>query len=85
MLKARSIVSHFKPDVMVGVGGYASGPAMYIAARNKIPVLIQEQNSFPGVTNKMMVKKADKFCVAYDGMEKFFPEEKNHPGKTPAK
>lgn len=76
LMKANRIIRKFKPDVMVGVGGYASGPAMYVAARKGVPVLIQEQNSFPGVTNKMMLKKAARFCVAYDGMEKFFPKEK---------
>jgi len=76
LLKARSIIKNFKPDVLVGVGGYASGPTMYMAHRNNIPVLIQEQNSFAGVTNKMMAAKAQKFCVAYDGMGQFFPFEK---------
>jgi UDP-N-acetylglucosamine--N-acetylmuramyl-(pentapeptide) pyrophosphoryl-undecaprenol N-acetylglucosamine transferase len=76
LVNASRIITRFKPDVMVGVGGYASGPAMYIAAKMGIPVLIQEQNSFPGMTNKMMVKKADLFCVAYDGMDKFFPKQK---------
>jgi UDP-N-acetylglucosamine--N-acetylmuramyl-(pentapeptide) pyrophosphoryl-undecaprenol N-acetylglucosamine transferase len=75
LLKARSIIKNFKPDVVVGVGGYASGPTMYVAHQNKIPVLIQEQNSFAGVANKMMAKKAQKFCVAYDGMEQFFPAD----------
>lgn len=76
MLKARRIVKRFKPDVAVGVGGYASGPTLYMAHRMGIPTLIQEQNSFAGVTNKMMAKKAQAFCVAYDGMEKFFPKER---------
>ncbi len=76
LVSATRIITRFKPDVMVGVGGYASGPAMYVAARKGVPVLIQEQNSFPGMTNKMMMKKVHRFCVAYDGMEKFFPEEK---------
>jgi len=76
LIKANRIIARFKPDVMVGVGGYASGPAMYVAAKKGIPVLIQEQNSFPGVTNKMMAKKAARFCVAYSGMEKYFPKEK---------
>lgn len=76
LMKANKIINRFNPDVMVGVGGYASGPAMYMAARKNIPVLIQEQNSFAGVTNKLMAKQADRFCVAYDGMDKFFPEEK---------
>jgi UDP-N-acetylglucosamine--N-acetylmuramyl-(pentapeptide) pyrophosphoryl-undecaprenol N-acetylglucosamine transferase len=76
LVKARSIIRQFRPHVMVGVGGYASGPAMYMAAKYKIPVLIQEQNSYPGVTNRMMAGKAEKFCVAYDGMEIYFPKEK---------
>ncbi len=76
IMKANTIIKSFKPDVMVGVGGYASGPAMYVAAMKGIPVLIQEQNSFAGVTNKLMAKKAVCFCVAYSGMEKFFPKEK---------
>lgn len=74
--KAFRIIRKFKPDVMVGVGGYASGPAMYVASKLGIPILIQEQNSFAGVTNKMVANKAARFCVAYDGMEKFFPKEK---------
>lgn len=76
LVKAAGIIKKFNPDVMVGVGGYASGPAMYVAAKMKIPVLIQEQNSYAGATNKMMAKSAARFCVAYDGMEKFFPKEK---------
>lgn len=76
LVKADRLIRNFKPDVMVGVGGYASGPAMLVAARRGIPILIQEQNAFPGITNKLMAAKADRFCVAYDGMEKFFPEEK---------
>ena len=76
LMKASGIIKKYNPDVMVGVGGYASGPAMYVAARKGIPVLIQEQNSFPGMTNKLMVKKAARFCVAYDGMEKYFPKDR---------
>lgn len=74
--KARSIIKKFKPDVVVGVGGFASGPVMYAAQQKKIPTLIQEQNSYAGVTNKILGKKASKICVAYDGMEKFFPKDK---------
>lgn len=74
--KARSIIKNFKPDVVVGVGGFASGPVMYAAQMKKIPTLIQEQNSYAGVTNKILGKKAEKICVAYDGMEKFFPKDK---------
>lgn len=76
LIKASSIIKNFKPDVVVGVGGYASAPTLFMAHRKGIPTLVQEQNSFAGVTNKIMAKKADKFCVAYDGMEKFFPNEK---------
>jgi len=74
--KARSIIKNFKPDAVVGVGGYASGPTLQIAAGRGIPTLIQEQNSYPGVTNKLLAKKASKICVAYDGMDRFFPPEK---------
>lgn len=76
LTKSRSIIKQFKPDVVVGVGGFASGPVMYAAQMRKIPTLIQEQNSYAGVTNKILGKKASKICVAYDGMEKFFPKEK---------
>ena len=76
MLMARKIVKQYKPAVVVGVGGYASGPVMQAAANRKIPTLIQEQNSFPGVTNKILSKKAAKICVAYPEMERFFPKEK---------
>lgn len=74
--KARSIVKTFKPDAVIGVGGYASGPLLQVAAGRGIPALIQEQNSYPGITNKLLAKKAKKICVAYPGMEKFFPAEK---------
>lgn len=76
ILKARSIVKDFKPDVVVGTGGYASGPLLRAATSMGIPALIQEQNSFAGITNKWLAKKAAKICVAYEGMEKFFPKEK---------
>jgi UDP-N-acetylglucosamine--N-acetylmuramyl-(pentapeptide) pyrophosphoryl-undecaprenol N-acetylglucosamine transferase len=76
VLKARSIIKDFKPDVAVGVGGYASGPLLYAAAQMKIPYLIQEQNSFAGITNKILGKDAKLVCVAFEGMEKFFPAEK---------
>lgn len=74
--KARSIIKEFKPQVAVGVGGYASGPTLKTAGMVGIPTLIQEQNSYAGVTNKLLAKKANKICVAYEGMEKFFPKEK---------
>jgi len=75
LLKAFSIIKQFKPDVVIGTGGFASGPTLFIAAKNKIPTLIQEQNSFPGITNKLLSKNADKICVAYDNMDRFFPVE----------
>lgn len=75
-LKARSILKEFKPNVVIGVGGYASGPTLRAAAALKIPIILQEQNSYPGITNKLLAKKADFICVAYTGMEKFFPKEK---------
>ena len=74
---ARNIIKEFKPDVAVGVGGYASGPLLWQAGRMKIPALIQEQNSYAGVTNKLLAKKASAICVAYDGMEKYFPTWNN--------
>ncbi len=74
--KARRIVRDFKPDVAVGVGGYASGPLLHTAAQMGIPCLIQEQNSYAGVTNKRLGTKVDKICVAFEGMDKFFPKEK---------
>jgi len=73
---AKAIIRDFKPMAAVGVGGYASGPTLNQAAKMGIPCLIQEQNSYAGVTNKLLAKKASKICVAYDGMERFFPAEK---------
>jgi len=75
-IMARRIIRQFKPMVAVGVGGYASGPTLRIAGKMGIPTLLQEQNSYAGVTNKILAKKADKICVAYDGMERFFPADK---------
>lgn len=75
MGKAKSIIKEFKPEVVIGVGGYASGPVVKAAQRRGIPTLIQEQNSYAGVTNKLLANKADSICVAYDGMEKFFPSK----------
>ncbi len=74
--KAKKIIKEFAPQVAVGVGGYASGPTLKMAASMGIPTLIQEQNSYAGVTNKILAKKAKMICVAYDGMERFFPHEK---------
>ena len=76
MLQARKIVRTFRPDVGIGVGGYASGAAMKVAAKMGVPILLQEQNGFAGVTNKLLKDDAKKICVAYEGMERFFPKEK---------
>lgn len=76
MAKARSIVRMFKPDVAVGVGGYASGPLLRVASTKKIPSLIQEQNSFPGITNRLLASKVNKVCVAYEGMDRWFSKDK---------
>lgn len=73
---SRKIIKEFKPDVAVGVGGYASGPLLHVANGKKIPALIQEQNSYPGITNRLLSKKVDKICVSYEGMEQWFPKEK---------
>lgn len=72
---ARKIVSEFRPQVAVGVGGYASGPTLDVAQKMGIPTLLQEQNSYAGVTNKLLAKNAKRICVAYEGMERFFPAE----------
>lgn len=73
---ARKIVKDFQPDIAIGVGGYCSGPTLKAAQKAGVPTLLQEQNSYAGVTNKLLAKKADKICVAYTGMERFFPAEK---------
>ena len=73
--KAKKIIKDFQPEIVIGVGGYASGPVLKEAQRKGIPTLIQEQNSYAGVTNKLLAKKADSICVAYEGMERFFPSE----------
>ncbi|MDR1160859.1 MAG: undecaprenyldiphospho-muramoylpentapeptide beta-N-acetylglucosaminyltransferase [Tannerellaceae bacterium] len=73
---AKKILRDFKPGIAIGVGGYASGPVLRVASSMKVPTLIQEQNSYAGVTNKLLAKKAHTICVAYDGMEKFFPSDK---------
>ncbi|GAB3526825.1 undecaprenyldiphospho-muramoylpentapeptide beta-N-acetylglucosaminyltransferase [Pontibacter brevis] len=73
---AHKIIRDFKPDAVVGVGGYASGPLLYAATARKVPALIQEQNSYAGITNKLLAKRVDKVCVAYTNMEAFFPAEK---------
>lgn len=74
--RSKKIIKNFKPDVVVGVGGYASGPVLRIAGIKGIPVLIQEQNSYAGITNRLVAGKANKICVAYEGMDKYFPAEK---------
>ena len=74
--QVRRIIRDFKPNVGVGVGGYASGAAMWAASKMGIPILLQEQNGFAGVTNKILKDKAEKICVAYEGMERFFPADK---------
>ena len=76
LLGASRLIKEFKPDVVVGVGGYASGPLLYVATKKGVPTLIQEQNSYAGLTNKLLAKSVDKICVAHDGMEKYFPKEK---------
>ena len=76
MCQARKIVHDFRPDVGIGVGGYASGAAMKVAAKMGVPILLQEQNGFAGVTNKLLKEDAKKICVAYEGMERFFPKDK---------
>lgn len=73
---SRKIIKTFKPDFTVGVGGYASGPLNYMASRSNVPVYLQEQNSFPGITNKLLKDRARKICVAYEGMSRFFPADK---------
>lgn len=76
MIRSFQLIRRFRPDVIVGVGGFASGPLLEAGARKKIPTLIHEQNSYAGITNKLLGKKADRICVAFDGMEKYFPQEK---------
>ena len=73
---AKAIIKEFKPHAAVGVGGYASGPTLKVAGNMGIPTLLQEQNSYAGVTNKLLAKQAHKICVAYEGMERFFEKEK---------
>lgn len=76
LYKARSIVKNFRPDVAIGTGGFASGPLLRIASKRGVPSVLQEQNSYAGVTNKLLANRAKKICVAYDGMQRFFPEDK---------
>ena len=74
--RSRKIIKDFKPDIAIGVGGYASGPTLKAAQKAHVPTLLQEQNSYAGVTNKLLGGKAERICVAYDGMERFFPTDK---------
>ena len=74
--QVKKLMREFKPDIVIGVGGFASGPALQAAVELKIPTLIQEQNSFPGITNKLLARKVDRICVAYSGLEKYFPKDK---------
>jgi UDP-N-acetylglucosamine--N-acetylmuramyl-(pentapeptide) pyrophosphoryl-undecaprenol N-acetylglucosamine transferase len=83
--RAAKIIKNFNPDIVVGVGGYASGPALWQAQRMGIPTLIQEQNSYAGLTNKLLAKKAETICVAYQNMERFFPEKKIHYTGNPVR
>lgn len=76
LTRSRKIIKMFKPNIAIGTGGFASGPLLYAAASKGIPTLIQEQNSYPGITNKLLSKRVDKICVAYDGLERFFPKQK---------
>lgn len=76
LLKARNIIKNFRPDVAVGVGGFASGPLLMMASMMGVPILIQEQNSYAGITNKLLAKRAKSICVAYPNMEAFFPKDK---------
>ena len=74
--KSRKIIKKFKPDAVIGTGGFASGPLLQVANSNNIPTVIQEQNSYPGITNKILSKKANAICVAYENLERFFPKDK---------
>ncbi len=76
IIQAKRVVKNFKPDVAIGVGGYASGPVLRVASNSRVPCLLQEQNSYPGITNKILAKKAKRICVAYPAMERFFPAGK---------
>ena len=76
LLRSRKIIKTFKPDAVIGTGGFASGPLLQAAILKRIPSLIQEQNSYPGITNKLLGKKVNTICVAYEGLDKFFPKEK---------
>lgn len=85
MRGARRIVRSFKPQIAIGVGGYASGPTLKAAQKAGVPTLLQEQNSYPGVTNKLLAKKADAICVAYEGTDRFFPADRIHLTGNPVR
>ena len=76
IIKSRDIINNFNPNLVIGTGGFASGPILYVASKKKIPSLIQEQNSYPGITNKLLSKHVDVICVAYDDMDTYFPSKK---------
>ncbi len=76
LMKARNVIRKFKPGLVIGTGGFASGPVLRVSTRRGIPVMIQEQNSFPGITNRLVASKVNLICVAYPGMEKYFPADK---------
>ena len=76
LLRSRKLIKQFRPNVVIGTGGFASGPVLYMAARKGIPTLIQEQNSYPGITNKLLARRAKTICVAYDHLERYFPASK---------
>ena len=76
LVVARNIITKFKPDLVIGTGGYASGPVLYIASKKRIPTLVHEQNAFPGITNKLLGKSVDKICVSYPNMDRYFAKEK---------
>ncbi len=76
ILKSYKIIKNFKPDIVIGTGGYASGPLLFVASKKRIPTLIHEQNAFPGITNKLLGKKTNRICVSYPNMGKYFPKEK---------
>ena len=76
VIKSRSIIRKFQPDLVIGTGGFASGPLLYVACKKGIPSVIQEQNSYPGITNKLLSKRVSKICVAYEGLDRFFPKNK---------
>ncbi|MFO8054550.1 MAG: undecaprenyldiphospho-muramoylpentapeptide beta-N-acetylglucosaminyltransferase [Bacteroidales bacterium] len=83
--KAKKLVKNYDPHIVIGVGGYASAPVLRVASKRNIPALIQEQNSFPGITNRILGKSVDRICVAYDNMERFFPKEKLYVTGNPVR